>query len=58
MNLMLKEVLALQTSTASKLHVTETELLSLSKSKGKDSAHEEARKQESGQTIRAKSRIE
>ena len=44
MNLMLKEVLAQQTSIVSKLHVTETELLSLSKSKGKDSTHEETRK--------------
>ncbi len=41
---MLKEVLAQQTSIVSKLHVTETELLSLSKSKGKDSTHEETRK--------------
>ncbi len=44
MNLMLKEVLAQQKSIVSKLHVTETELLSLSKSKGKDSTHEETRK--------------
>jgi hypothetical protein len=44
MNLMLKEVLAQQTSIVSKLHVTETELLLLSKSKGKDSTHEETRK--------------
>jgi hypothetical protein len=44
MNLMLKEALAQQTSIVSKLHVTETELLSLSKSKGKDSTHEETRK--------------
>ncbi len=43
MNLML-EVLAQQTSIVSKLHVTETELLSLSKSKVKDSTHEETRK--------------
>jgi hypothetical protein len=41
MNLMLKIV---QTSIVSKLHVTETELLPLSKSKGKDSNHEETRK--------------
>ncbi len=41
---MLKEVLAQQTLIVSKLHVTETELLSLSKSKGKDSTHEETRK--------------
>jgi hypothetical protein len=44
MNLMLKEVLAQQTSIVSELHVTETELLLLSKSKGKDSTHEENRK--------------
>jgi hypothetical protein len=44
MNLMLKEVLAQQTLIVSKLHVTETEPLSLSKSKGKDSTHEETRK--------------
>ncbi len=45
--MMLKEVLAQhwrQTSIASKLHVTKTELLSLSKSKGKDSTHDETRK--------------
>ncbi len=42
MNLML--VLAQQTSNVSKLHVTETELLLLSKSKGKHSTHEETRK--------------
>ncbi len=42
--MMLKEVLAQQTSIVSKLHVTETERLSLSKSKGKDSTHEETRK--------------
>ncbi len=41
---MLKEVLAQQTLIASKLHITETEQLSLSKSKGKDSTHEETRK--------------
>ncbi len=41
---MLKEVLAQQTPIVSKLHVTETELLSLSKSEGKDSTHEETRK--------------
>ncbi len=44
MNVMLKEVLAQQTSIASKLHVTETELPSLSKCKAKDSTHEETRK--------------
>ncbi len=44
MSLMLKEVLAQQTLIVSKLHVTETEPLSLSKSKGKDSTHEETRK--------------
>ncbi len=44
MNLMLKEALAQQTSIVSKLHVTETELLSLSKSKAKVSNHEETRK--------------
>ncbi len=42
--MMLKEVLAQQTSIVSNLYVTETELLSLSKSKGNDSTHEEARK--------------
>jgi hypothetical protein len=41
---MLKEVLAQQTSIVSTLHVTETELISLSKSKGKDSTHKETRK--------------
>jgi hypothetical protein len=56
MNLMLKEVLAQQTSIVSKLHVTETELLLLSKSKGK--GFNLCRHQESGQTVRAKSRIE
>ncbi len=35
--MMLKEVLAQQTSSVSKLHVIETELFLLSKSKGKDS---------------------
>ncbi len=44
MNLMLKEVLVQQTLIVSKLHVTETELLSQIKSKGKDSTHEETRK--------------
>jgi hypothetical protein len=45
MNLILKEVLAQQTSIVSKLHVTETDLLfSLSKSKGRDSTHGETRK--------------
>ena len=44
MNLMLKEVLAQQTLIVSKLHVTETEQLSQSKSKGKDSTHGETRK--------------
>jgi hypothetical protein len=44
MNLMLKEVLAQQTLIVSKLHVTEAEPISLSKSKGKDSTHEETRK--------------
>jgi hypothetical protein len=44
MNLMLKDVLAQHTSIVSKLQVTETELLSLSKSRGKDSTHEETRK--------------
>jgi hypothetical protein len=44
MNLMLKEVLAQQTSIVSKLHDTETELLRQIKSQGKDSTHEEARK--------------
>jgi hypothetical protein len=43
MNLMLKEVLAQQTLIISKLHVTETDPISLSKSKGKDSTHEETR---------------
>jgi hypothetical protein len=42
---MLREVLAQQTSIVSKLHITETELLSLSISKGKDSTHAEARKE-------------
>ncbi len=41
---MLKEVLEQQTLIVSKLHVTETEPLSLSKSKEKDSTHEEIRK--------------
>jgi hypothetical protein len=41
---MLKEVLAQQTSIVSKLHATETELILLSKSKRKDSTHEQTRK--------------
>jgi hypothetical protein len=44
MNLMLDEVLVQQTSIVSKLHDTETKLLRQSKSQGKDSTHEEARK--------------
>ncbi len=42
--MMLKEVLVQQTSIVSKLHDTETELLRQSKSQGKDSTHDEARK--------------
>jgi hypothetical protein len=44
MNLILKEVLAQQTLIVSKLYVTEAEPISLRKSKGKDSTHEETRK--------------
>ncbi len=51
MNLMLKEDLAQHTSIVSKLHVIETELLSLSKSNRKDATHVEARR--SGQAVRA-----
>jgi hypothetical protein len=40
-DLMLKEVLAQQTLIVSKLHVTEAEPISLSKSKGKDSTHDD-----------------
>jgi hypothetical protein len=43
MNLMLKKVLAQQTSIVSKVHDTETELLRQRKSQGKDSIYEAAR---------------
>ena len=60
MNLMLKEVLAQQTSIVSKLHDTETELLRQSKSQGKDPSYKEARKvvKPFGEELRAKSQIE